>query len=86
MTKEARPIESFAWVDEHSKSTWISTDDDLPCNHDELICSEDKSLTLFVIALVNDFVCLSRMEKIYDDWCWTTDVPTHWLLLSNPRK
>ena len=31
------------WADEHPKSPWISVDEDLPCNHEELI---EKKTTL----------------------------------------
>lgn len=79
-------IQGAEWADKNQPLPWIKIEDDEPCNHDELICSEDKNFTLFVIALVNNFVCLSRMEKIYDDWIWTTDVPTHWFAIPELPK
>ena len=29
--------EGAEWADNHPKSPWISVEDDLPCNHEELI-------------------------------------------------
>lgn len=76
-------IASFAvgaeWADEHPKCPWISVKDDLPRNHKELISSEDKRNTLYVITLVHSFVVLSRMEKFEGEWHWTTDEPAYWM-------
>ena len=30
------------WADEHSKSPWISVDEDLPCNYEKLIENEKR--------------------------------------------
>ena len=32
-------IEGAKYADEHPKSPWISVNDDLPCNHEELLLS-----------------------------------------------
>lgn len=66
-------------ADEYPKCPWISVKDDLPCNHENYINTSDKDGTLYVIALVNSFVVLSRMEKFEDEWHWTTDEPTYWM-------
>ena len=68
------------------ESPWISAKEGLPCNHEELICSGDKNLTLFVIALVHSFVVLSRMEKFEGKWHWTTDEPSHWFAIPELPK
>ena len=30
------------WADSHPKSPWISVDEDLPCNHEELMVKDEK--------------------------------------------
>ena len=76
-------IESFIaganWADNHPKSPWISVKEDLPYNHKELISSEDRRNTLYVIALVHGVVVSSRMEKFEGEWHWITDEPTYWM-------
>lgn len=76
----------FNWDDNHPKSLWIKIEDDLPCNHKELISSEDKRNTFYVIALVHGFAGLSRMEKFEGEWHWTTDEPSHWFAIPEPPK
>ena len=38
------------WADANPKSSWISVEDDLPCNHEELM--EDKHCTKSVLAVL----------------------------------
>lgn len=78
--------EGLETADEHPKSPWISVKDDLPCNHEELIYSNNKNLTLFVIALVHSFAILSRMEQLDGNWHWTTDEPSYWFPIPEPPK
>ena len=42
------------WADERSKSPWISVDEDLPCNHDELIENENYTKNVLVVLAWND--------------------------------
>ena len=74
------------WADKNPQSPWISVKDDLPCEHEELISSEDKRNTFYVIALVHSFVVLSRMEKFEGKWHWTTDEPSHWFIIPELPK
>ena len=74
------------WADENPQSPWISVKEDLPCNHEELISSEDKRNTLNVIALVHRVVVSSRMEKFEGEWYWTTDEPTYWMPIPDLPK
>ena len=57
---------------------WISVEDDLPCNHEELISPDDKRDTTYVIALVHGYIILSKMYKLDGKWHWENDEPTHW--------
>ena len=74
--------EGAKWADEHPKSPWISVDDDLPCNHKELIISDKSSenltVTEYVVAAIYGYKILSRMYELDGKWCWGNDEPTHW--------
>ena len=60
------------------KNQWISVEEDLPCNHEELISPDDKRDTTYVIALVHGYIILSKMYKLDGKWYWENDEPTHW--------
>lgn len=67
------------WADDNPKSPWISVEDDLPCNHTELISPDDKRDTLYVVAVIRRHIIFSRMRKLEGKWFWENDEPTHWL-------
>lgn len=79
-------IDGANWADNHPKSPWISVKEDLPYNHKELISSEDRRSTLYVIALVHGVVVSSRMEKFEGEWHWITDEPTYWMPIPDLPK
>ena len=66
------------------ENQWISVEDDLPCNHEELIDKNYKDnfiKTLFVIALCDnkheDFTC---MVLVNGEWRWLDRYSyTHWM-------
>ena len=64
-------IEGAKWADNNSKSPWISVEDDLPCNHEELTHS---NYTDRVIVLArNEFPEVEFMYKVEEGvWEWTT--------------
>ena len=72
-------IEGAEWSDANPKSPWISVDEDLPCNHEELISLDDKIDTLYVVAVIHGIIILSRMYKFEGKWSWENDEPTHWM-------
>ena len=78
------------WADEHPKSPWISVEDDLPCNHKELISpdksSENLTVTEYVVAVIYGFKLLSRMYELDGKWYWENDEPTHWFPIPQPPK
>ena len=83
------------WADEHplpsteedkEKSPWISVDDDLPCNHEELISLDDKRDTLYVVAVIRGHIIFSRMRKLEGKWFWENDEPTHWFPIPKSPK
>lgn len=73
-------------ADNKPKSTWISVKDDLPCNHKELISTDDKRDTKYVVALIHGYIVLSRMYKLDGKWHWENDEPTYWMLIPEPPK
>ena len=69
------------WADENPKSPWISVEDDLPCNHEELII--DNPLYKRTKSVVCNKPCGIRVDQmVYDmelnGWYWTGETPTHW--------
>ena len=66
------------WADSHPKSPWISVEDDLPCNHKELLNPDNKRDTSCVVAIIHGHIVLSRMYKLYGKWYWENNEPTHW--------
>ena len=58
---------------------WISVEEDLPCNHDELFINDDKKETKTVLSIVNGYIMMSRMYKAKHKWHWENDEPTHWM-------
>ena len=61
------------------ENQWISVDDDLPCNHDELFINDDKKETKTVLSIINGYIMMSRMYKPKHKWHWDSDEPTHWM-------
>ena len=61
------------------ENQWISVDDDLPCNHDELFINDGKKETKTVLSIVNGYIMMSRMYKPKHKWHWENDEPTHWM-------
>ena len=61
---------------------FISVEDDLPCNHSELISpdksSENLTVTEYVVVVVYGYKLLSRMYELDGKWYCETDEPTHW--------
>ena len=79
-------IEGAQWADKNPKSPWISVEEDLPCNHKELISPDDKRDTLHVVAVIRGHIIFSRMCKLEGKWFWENDEPTHWLPIPKPPK
>ena len=64
-------IEGAKWADNNPKSPWISVEDDLPCNNEQLTHS---NYTDRVIVLArNEFLEVEFMYKVEEGvWEWTT--------------
>ena len=74
------------WADDNPKSPWISVEDDLPCNHKELISPDDKRDTLYEVAVIRRHIIFSRMRKLEGKWFWENYEPTHWFPIPEPPK
>ena len=92
-------IEGAKWADNNPKSHWISVEDDLPCNHKELLENEHYTKAVLVVLSWNEHPSKrhismhSMSNKIgsFDvDWYWynTADYTvTHWMPLPElPKK
>lgn len=67
------------WADSHPKSPWIRVDEDLPCNHKELMASESMTVNVFVASkdgrFSSDFM-IEGSNKYY----WDGDLtPDYWM-------
>ena len=84
-------IEGAKWADEHTKSPWISVEDDLPCNHEELIAkrlfSYEKE-TVHVLTLLPDGdIVIDFMVRNRGKWkWWSHHRPTHWFPIPELSK
>lgn len=72
-------------ADENPKSPWISVEDDLPCNHSDLVLTyNDKPFSTKRVIVATDIRTLFLCEMKKDDdrgWIWnysTKDKITHW--------
>ena len=81
------------FADQNPKSPWISVDDDLPCNHSDLVLTyNDKPFSTKRVMVVTDVHTLFLCEMKKDDdrgWIWnypTKDKITHWLPIPEPPK
>lgn len=86
------------WADEHSKSPWISVDEDLPCNHEELLENENCTKKVLVVLAWNenptqrhiDIADMCNMIGLYKvRFHWRNDgyyTVTHWRRLPELPK
>ena len=73
-------IDGIEWADANPKNPWISVEDDLPCNHDELFINDDKKETKTVLSITNGYIMMNRMYKPKRKWRWISEEqPTHWM-------
>ena len=73
------------WADEHPKSPWISVNEDLPCNHKELLYSDTLTKSV-IIRNLDGSITLSLMY-LNVEWKWMSeDNPTHWFPIPDLPK
>ena len=75
------------WADSHPKPAWISVDEDLPCNHEELV-SKGSSSTKRVIVIEDGGYYFDRMVLSENGkWKWFYSFnPSHWFPIPEPPK
>lgn len=82
----ARNKDDIEWTDNNSKSTWISVDEDLPCNHEELIENKYRTKKVLVVLAWNDDPSKKRIEicnmcnkigSYNTDWYWLNKTYYH---------
>ena len=81
------------WADTHPKSPWISVEDDLPCNHSDLILiyNDTPFSTRRVLVMTDVHTLFFCDMKKYDNniWIWnysTKDKITHWMIIPELPK
>ena len=78
-------------ADTNSKSPWISVEDDLPCNHEELITTDGyfEKETINVITMDKLKIIEDNYMVLHDDgkWKWKYGaVPLYWMLIPELPK
>ena len=75
------------------ENQWISVDEDLPCNHSDLVLTyNDTPFSTKRVMVVTDIHTLFLCEMKKDDdrgWIWnisTKDKVTHWFPIPEPPK
>lgn len=86
------------WADENPQSPWISVQDDLPCNHEELIENEYYTKKVLSVLAWNDNPSKKRIEvcnmcntigPYNTNWYWQNKAyyhVTYWMPLPEPPK
>ena len=76
--------EGVKWADANPKSPWIRIQDDLPCNHSEMICGMENTDGTETI----DVFCSNQYGHVWDDymvyengkWRWNDFEPDFWMV------
>ena len=84
-----RFIAGAKWADNHPKSPWISVEEDLPCNHEELIHFDITNNVLVIDDKQNTSIAFMKKYKD-NEWIWDSTnnfvfLPfiTHWMPIPN---
>lgn len=77
-------VAGVKWADNNPKSPWISVEDDLPCNHEELIflgglIDGSETIDVFVRYKSGDIWC-DYMICTNGKWRWSDDEPDYWMI------
>lgn len=77
-------------ADANPKSPWISVEDDLPCNHEEMVVSsgiEEKDTLIVLVRFAVGFVDFAYMYYSNNEWKWNTYFKvSHWMLVPEFRE
>lgn len=76
-------VAGVKWADKNPKSPWISVDEDLPCNHKELMSSNPVGYsqeTTFVLAFdITGSIVKSMMVNDSGKWEWVRWPALYWM-------
>ena len=84
--------EGLETADKNPKSPWINVEDDLPCNHEELITTNGRyeKNTIYVITIDKYGIIESNYMVLYDDgkweWKYSLPAPCYWMLIPKLPK
>ena len=73
------------WADANPKNPWISVEDDLPCNHEEMINVYVENVELRtdrVLVMPDDGIMTIAYMYKFGRWSWhwsVTEKITHWM-------
>lgn len=77
-------IEGTKWADANPKYHWISVEDDLPCNHKELMENEYKTKKVLVVMRSNkssskniEICYMTNQYSSIGNWYWINTLKTH---------
>ena len=74
------------WADSHPKSPWISVNEDLPCNHQELLEAKYETKKVFVLK-TGGFPDVDYMLKVNGKWTWASYKNSKfWMPIPEPPK
>ena len=74
------------WADANPKSPWISVEDDMPCNHKELI---DFDISTAMVFVKTKYSVGTDYMRLYCDFTWRWERYrgiTHWMPIPEPPK
>lgn len=77
-------------ADANPKSPWISVEDDLPCNHEELISSNpvgySQETTFVLVFDITGSIVKSMMVNDSGKWEWVRWPALYWMPIPEPPK
>ena len=79
-------IAGARWAVANPKSPWISIDDDLPCNHEELLINKGVTKKVFVLKS-GDSPGVDFMLRVNGEWIWFAyENHKFWFPIPEPPK
>ena len=76
-------VDGALWMRGYNKSPWISVDEDLPCNHEELLSSNPVGYsqeTIFVLVIdITGSIVKSMMVNDSGKWEWVRWPALYWM-------
>lgn len=81
-------LKRVKWEDINPKSLWVSVEEDLPCNHEELVDNSEYPSTCICVVLDKHFIGTNRMYKTNGKWKWGAKFPNvlYWFPLPKLLK